>query len=272
MSTKVSISEAFDGGNIIAVGQIIESIQSKNHIKVALKIRPDPFTDLEKVSHFQYFSFRSTIANLANSEGIATTPTDITYEIINAGEASYAEAWVDSTVFYTTNVNDPDSWRRIRSTDYNAKEKKLVWSHPERMLSSEQATDTCHSIYFAYFPPYSYSRHLDLVERCSQYGTVFSLGQSLEGRELECVRVGHGERIGWIIHRQHPGEHMAEFYAEGLLTRLLGLESQGDTDGLVRQLLTKYTFYVVPSMNPDGAISGHLRTNACGANPKSRVV
>jgi murein tripeptide amidase MpaA len=59
---------------------------------------------------------------------------------------------------------------------------------------------------------------------------------------------------------------MAEFFAEGLLKRLLGLESQGDIDGLVRRLLSKFTLYIVPSMNPDGASLGHLRTNACGAN------
>lgn len=93
-----------------------------------------------------------------------------------------------------------------------------------------------------------------------------SLGQTLEGRELECIQIGNGERVGWIIHRQHPGEHMAEFYAEGLLTRLLGLDSAGDTDGLVRRLLDMYTMYIVPSMNPDGAIAGHLRTNSGGAN------
>ena len=58
---------------------------------------------------------------------------------------------------------------------------------------------------------------------------------------------------------------MAKFYAEGLLKRLLGVDSNGDTNGLVRELLTKYTFYIVPFMNPDGAVSGHLRVNAAGS-------
>ena len=26
------------------------------------------------------------------------------------------------------------------------------------------------------------------------------------------------------------------------------------------------TFYIIPNMNPDGSVRGHLRTNACGAN------
>merc|ERR1719320_1384764 len=48
---------------------------------------------------------------------------------------------------------------------------------------------------------------------------------------------------------------------EGFLARPL------DAKDMVAELLkTKLTFHVVPNMNPDGAIRGHLRTNAIGAN------
>jgi murein tripeptide amidase MpaA len=91
----------------------------------------------------------------------------------------------------------------------------------------------------------------------------------VEGRELDCIQVGTGSLTCWIIHRQHPGESMAEHYAEGLLTRLLGLdgaaESDDDTEATSRAL-SLYTFYIVPCMCPDGAVRGHLRTNAVGAN------
>ena len=76
---------------------------------------------------------------------------------------------------------------------------------------------------FAYFPPYSYERHLGLVAKCAESGadaTVRSLGQSVEGREIDCVQVGNGPKTCWIIHRQHPGESMAEFYA-GMTIRYL---------------------------------------------------
>ena len=70
-------------------------------------------------------------------------------------------------------------------------------------------------------------RHLDLVAHCAAAKdaapglSVRSLGQTLDGREMDCVSVGTGPLQAWVIHRQHPGESMAEFFAEGLLGRLL---------------------------------------------------
>jgi len=123
---------------------------------------------------------------------------------------------------------------------------------------------------FSYFPPYSYNRHLALISQCASSRedscAVRTLGQTLDGREMECITVGRGTRQCWIIHRQHPGETMAEFYAEGLLTRLLGLDTNGCIDGLTKHLMQKYTFRIVPNMCPDGSFRGHLRTNAQGQN------
>jgi murein tripeptide amidase MpaA len=83
---------------------------------------------------------------------------------------------------------------------------------------------------------------------------------------MECVKIGSGDKVCWITHRQHPGETMAEYYAEGLLSHLLGLNSGYAVDGMVSNVLKQYTFYIVPSMCPDGAFRGHLRTNAHGQN------
>lgn len=59
---------------------------------------------------------------------------------------------------------------------------------------------------------------------------------------------------------------MAEYYAEGLLERVLGLNSSGSVDGSTQRVLKEFTFYIVPNMNPDGGVRGHLRTNAKGQN------
>ena len=79
---------------------------------------------------------------------------------------------------------------------------------------------------------------------------------------MDVLRIGEAsENVIWIIARQHPGETMAEWFIEGLLSRLLDEE-----DPTAQNLLQYATFYVVPNMNPDGAIAGNLRTNAKGAN------
>jgi murein tripeptide amidase MpaA len=247
MPVSISISDTFDGGNIKFVRQLPNEIDP-SIIDVIVHIKPDVYTELEKIGHMQYFSFRASIGGVEGSQ-------KVNYIIENAEAVSYPEAWPGSTVCYSNNVQDPDSWLRNRDTFYM--DGKLSWEHKHTKNGS---------VFFSYFPPYSYSRHLDLVSRCGEYANVETLGQTLDGREIECVTVGEGNMTCWIIHRQHPGETMAEHYAEGLLTRLLGLDTKGEVDDEVQRILKLYKFYVVPCMCPDGAIRGHLRTNACGAN------
>jgi len=232
----VSISDSFDGGNIQYIKEEPDE-QDTDVLDVTVRIKPDPYTELEERSHMQYFAFRSTMMS----------DQRVRYVVENAYDVSYPEAWPGSTVFWTTNVVDADSWKRVPDTFYT--EGKLHWQHTG-------------PAYFSYFPPYSYNRHLQFVSECAKYATVESLGQSLEGREIECITTGTGPLKCWIIHRQHPGESMAEYYAEGLLTKLLGMNGNDDAQR-VKEL---YTFYIVPCMCPDGSVRGHLRTNACGAN------
>ena len=249
---RISVSDAFDGGNIKLVGQ--ESIEDGTTV-VELEIKKDPYTELEKKHHFQYFCFRVTASAIEN-------PCQIKFVIRNAGDTSYPHAWKGSTICYSSHFEEDSQkhgWRRKLQTRYDEVTRLLSWTH-----TFEQST----SVYFAYAAPFSYQRHLNLVAQCaaSPLAEVESLGQSLDGREMDLVRVGTGPRTAWIIHRQHPGESQAEYFAEGLLTRLLGLDKQGEVDGNTRRILRQYTLYIVPCMCPDGAFRGHLRTNATGAN------
>ena len=77
------------------------------------------------------------------------------------------------------------------------------------------------------------------------------------------IKPAEGKLACWFIARQHPGESMAEWLVEGMLERLLDTE-----DATARWLRERAVFYVVPNMNPDGSIRGHLRNNAAGANLK----
>ncbi|KAE8177232.1 M14 family metallopeptidase [Photobacterium carnosum] len=128
------------------------------------------------------------------------------------------------------------------------------------------------SMYFAYFAPYSYDRHQDLLHLAqSHYNCrLETLGHTLDNRDVSLLVIGDEDAVDseevpkkkiWVIARQHPGETMAEWFVEGLVQRLLD-----ETDTVGRALLNKAVFYVVPNMNPDGSARGHLRLNAIGVN------
>ena len=141
-SVKVSISDAFDGGNgkLMKVENNHETTVYVNHIK------KDPFTQLEHCHHFQYFSFHSSV-----SVSTTSSPIKVKYVLANAGKASYSKAWNDSTAFVSTTPSDPFSWKRKLDTAYDESVGELSWTH-------EHTTDSP-SAYFAYFPPYCYERH-----------------------------------------------------------------------------------------------------------------
>ena len=121
------------------------------------------------------------------------------------------------------------------------------------------------SVYYAYFEPYSWERHLELLGRvqASASARVDDIGSSVEGRDLNMIVIGdwRAQRKIWVIARQHPGESMAEWFAEGMVDALLD-----PLNAVGQQLLAHSVFYIVPNMNPDGAVNGNLRTNAAGAN------
>lgn len=156
VKVSVSISDAFDGGNVKFIGTRPNENDPDNTTDVLLHIKPDIYTELEKIGHMQYFSFRSSVS------GLGFPPSNkkhkIRYVLENAEASSYPEAWIGSTVFYTTNIEDSDSWRRNQDTVYS--DGQLCWEHEHSQNGS---------VFFSYFPPYSYSRHLGLVSRCSQY-------------------------------------------------------------------------------------------------------
>ncbi|MGF1689150.1 M14-type cytosolic carboxypeptidase [Photobacterium japonica] len=122
------------------------------------------------------------------------------------------------------------------------------------------------SMYFAYFAPYPYDRHLDLLHQAQTHFhcRLETLGATLDNHDISLLTIGEpadGKKNIWVIGRQHPGETMAEWFIEGLLQRLLDA-----TDTVGRALLDNVVFHIVPNMNPDGSIRGHLRTNAIGVN------
>lgn len=222
------ISANFDAGNI-------EVINAEDQTNIQLAIRPDVGGEF-----FQWFNFR-----LSGEVG-----EQYVLNIMNAGKASYLAGWED---YQAAASYDREYWFRL-PTSY--KDGKLT-------ITAELA---CESIQIAYFAPYSYERHQDLLAAVQVHplACLEHLGETLDKRDLTLVKVGNGDskkRSIWITARQHPGETMAEWLVEGLLNSLLDEDS-----ATAKLLLEKANFYIVPNMNPDGSVRGHLRTNAVGTN------
>ena len=116
-------------------------------------------------------------------------------------------------------------------------------------------------IYFASFPPYTYDKHIKLINSALNFpqASLELLCQTHQGHNIELLKIGDSqqEKLScWICARQHPSETMAEWFTEGLIKKLID-----DDDFLSRKLLSKATFYIVPCMNPDGAWQGRTRRN-----------
>jgi murein tripeptide amidase MpaA len=222
------ISSHFDGGAIT----VVDAARAED---IRLSLRPDSHADIR-----QWFYFRL--------QGAAGSAAKIT--ITDAGYATYSDGWRGYSVVASY---DRVTWFRV-PTRFDAGE--LVVEH----------TPSRDSIYYAYFEPYSWERHLGLLGRAdsSPRARVADLGATVEGRDLNVVTVGtpgEGKKVLWIIARQHPGETMAEWFVEGLLDRLLD-----PSDPVARYLAERAVLHIVPNMNPDGSVRGNLRTNAAGAN------
>lgn len=223
----LTISSDFDSGNI----QVLDS-SDPAHIKLA--IRPDT-----QSAHFQWFHFKVDGLNVGQTYGLSLS---------NASESTFNSAW---TGYNAVASYDHKHWFRVPS---GFDGKALNFS-----LAAEQA-----QVWFAYFEPYSRERHDGLIEQAQTNAgmQVLATGKSIEGRDIQLLRKGdgsEGKRKIWFIAQQHPGEHMAEWFMEGVIERL-----QQKDDTVLRQLLASADLYLVPNMNPDGAFHGHLRTNAAG--------
>ena len=231
--TALHISTAFDSG-------AIEVLSLADPANIELNIRRDNASEFAQWFHFC----------LHGAAGVS-----VTLRFLNAGHSAYPKGWEGYRVVAS---HDRQHWFRI-DTQYDG------------AVMSARLTPESNSVYFSYFEPYSWERHLDLLGRAAQSAHVQleRLGATLDGRDMTLLRITDADggpaletrRKVWLIARQHPGETMAEWFVEGFLERLLDAD-----DPVSRVLLQRCVFHVLPHMNPDGAVRGNLRTNAAGAN------
>ncbi len=223
----IKISDRFDAG-------AIEVVRADSPDNIELNIRRDSHADL-----LQWFYFR-----LQGARGESCI-----MRLLNASQAAFPQGWEN---YRAVASYDRKHWFRVPTT-YDG--KVLTVTHtPER-----------DSVYYAYFEPYSWERHLDLLAKVenSVAGRVLDLGSTVGGHDINLAVIGNpaAQRKVWVIARQHPGETMAEWFVEGMVDALLDAANP-----VARSLLQNAVFYIVPNMNPDGSVRGNLRTNAAGAN------
>ena len=233
----ISISTAFDAGaiEVVSIDREPALEAAGPAAQIRLKLRADNASDFR-----QWFYFR-----LQGAKGVRCV-----MHIENCAQSAYPEGW--------------PGYRAVASLDRQAWFR--VSSRVDLGVLVVDWTPTSDDAYLAYFEPYSWERHLDVLSRVagSSHARVSRLGATVEGRDLDLVVVGKPDpsrKRVWVIARQHPGETMAEWFVEGLLERLLD-----ERCPVASALRDKATFYVVPNMNPDGSVRGNLRTNAAGAN------
>ncbi|WP_076591532.1 M14 family metallopeptidase [Herminiimonas arsenitoxidans] len=223
----IKISSHFDAG-------AIDVLRADSAQSIELNLRKDSNADIA-----QWFYFR-----LQGARGERCT-----LRFLNAGEATYPDGWKN---YQAVASYDRKNWFRV-ATAFDG--KVMTIAH----------TPQFDSVYYAYFEPYPWERHLDLLARAQMSALVHleDLGSTVEGRDMNVLVIGDpsASKKIWVIARQHPGETMAEWFAEGMVDALLD-----QANPLAQKLLKHAVFYIVPNMNPDGAIHGNLRTNAAGAN------
>jgi murein tripeptide amidase MpaA len=223
------IDATFDGGNI-------ELEADRGGGEIDLAIRHD--TNAEDFRQWFCFTLRG-----ARNQACAL-------RIVNAGRATYPDAFEG---YRACASYDGRRWFRVATT-YDGEALRI------------EHTPRADRVTYAYFAPYPWERHERMLRRIRRAPRVDvrAIGQSVEGRAMSVVTVGEpgdGKLVVWITARQHPGETMAEWFAEGLLERLVD-----EDDDVAQKLLDRAVFHVVPNMCPDGGVHGNLRANAAGTN------
>lgn len=224
----LSITDAFDSGNITVLA--IDGSTAK------LAIRKDKDSDF-----FQWFHFRAS----------APAGTRVELNITGLGASAYPDGWPG---YAARMSSDRETWLLAETRWDAAKDGGTL---------AIAATLETGIAWFAYFAPYSFERHQSLVADAAACDGVIhrTLGHSLEGRPIDCLELGEGDKQVWLYARQHPGESMAEWWMEGAIDKLTD-----PADPHARLLRQKCRIHIVPNMNPDGSVRGHLRTNFAGVN------
>ena len=223
----VKVSSDFDGG-------AISIINVDNADNIQLGINKDNQSCTRQWFYFAVESISATLQRI---------------RLVNADKVSFSGAWDGYQAFASY---DNQSWFRIDTQYQNG----------ELVLTLEAKAQ---KVYYAYFVPYPLTRQTALLQHVAAMpaAQLKVLGQTAQGRDITLLRIGSASAEAkkiWLIARQHPGETMAQWIAEGVIVQLAAHFAEQHVNN------TAVSFYIVANMNPDGAALGNHRTNANGIN------
>lgn len=117
-------------------------------------------------------------------------------------------------------------------------------------------------LYIARIEPYRVSDVENLLAsiRGNPLVEITPIGRTVQGRELEIVRIGNPDapyRV-FVRARAHAFESGGNWVAQGLVKRLL----RGDSEA--KKFLDRYCLYLMPMANKDGVAHGRTRFNLQG--------
>jgi len=223
---KSTISTNFESGNI----NHIKNIQRKNDVNIILEIENEPYPSNTKKKYQNWFYFKSN--NVQRKS--------ITYTIQNI--RIFDDDWRGFNVCYSY---DNKNWKRIK-TSFSKKNKTLTWTHK----SSKK------NVFFAYYPPYTIEMKNKLINK---YKNRKNVKHILLNKNIDTLLLGSGPLHIYIVARQHPGETIGSWMAEGFLNAYFSSKQ--------RKIIEKtFTIVVIPMANPSGVKSGHWYTNKKGQN------
>jgi murein tripeptide amidase MpaA len=222
----IDINSDFEGGSIVSLGRLGDDVH--------LALRPDT-----GACRGQWFNFRFTDESATLRK----------FCIENADEAYFPRGWDECEI-----VSSPDGahWQRVKTVF----DGKRLWFHSR---GSQQG------VQFALFVPYTSHERNALIQyaeirQSARQIELIEVGRSNLGNDIRAIRLGagNGPKV-WVIARQHPGESMSEWAAEGMTIRLLA-----GRDSRSRRLSRELDVTIVPVANPDGVMLGNMRCNAAG--------
>ena len=176
--------------------------------------------------------------------------TKLTFELRNLDNVwNSVHGWVGREIKTMCLSENGRDWRVIPVDNAN-----------QRVRFSVEMTGP--QLYVARLEPYRVSdldRFLGEIRR-NPLVSITPIGKTVQGRELEIVRVGRPDapyRV-FLRARAHPWEPGGNWVLHGLITRLL----RDDADA--RRFLERTCYYILPMANKDGVALGRTRFNFLG--------